>query len=402
MSVALTLTVKSAALPRVAAGHPWIFANELARPFKTAEPGGLVDLRSTRGAWIGRGYYNPKSVIAVRVLSREAVDIDQAFFSRAIGAAQALRERCVPGEDAYRVVFGEADGLPGLIVDRYGPVLVVQMLTAGMERLTDAVVTALVDRYRPAAIVARNDAGSRKLEGLPVEKRVLYGALPRDVVIVKNGLHFGVDVWDGQKTGFFLDQSSNYRALGAWAKNARVLDAFCYTGAWGLHALRDGAAVALGLDASQKALAAAEANAARNGLNARVEYHRVDVFTELRRLLAGGERYDLIVLDPPSFAKTRREKPGALRGYKEINRVGMSLLAPGGVLVTCSCSHPIDAASFHGVLVEAAADARRTFRQIARRTQASDHPIVLGIPETEYLQCVILQDHAAGLTSPRV
>lgn len=392
MNIGPTLTVKSSALPRVAAGHQWIFANELARPLKTAEPGGLVDLRSTRGEWIGRGYYNPKSVIAVRVLSREAVDIDQAFFSRAIGAAQALRERCVPGEDAYRVVFGEADGLPGLIVDRYASVLVAQILTAGMERLTDAIVGALVERYRPAGIIARNDAGSRKLEGLPVEKRVLFGALPPDLVITKNGLFFGVDAWDGQKTGLFLDQSSNYRALGAWAKNARVLDAFCYTGAWGLHALRDGAAFVLGLDASEKALAGAAANAARNGLSERVEYRRVDVFTELRRLLAGGERYDLIVLDPPSFAKARRDKPGALRGYKEINRLGMSLLAPGGVLVSCSCSHPIDAATFHGVLVEAAVDAKRTFRLIARRIQAPDHPIVLGIPETEYLQCVILQE----------
>jgi 23S rRNA (cytosine1962-C5)-methyltransferase len=394
MTTRLTLTVKPTALPRLATGHPWIFANELARPPKTAAPGCLVDVRTSRDGWIGRGYYNPKSVIAVRLLAREAVDIDQAFFARAIAAAQALRDRALPGEDAYRAVFGEADGLPGLIVDRYGSVLVAQILTAGMDRLTDAIVDALVDRYQPAAIVARNDAGSRKLEGLAVEKRVLYGALPSDLIITKNGLHFGVDVWEGQKTGFFLDQSANYRALAPWAKGARVLDAFCYAGAWGLHALHQGAAGVLGLDASEKALAAARSNAARNGLSERAEYRRGDVFDDLRHLLAADARYDLIILDPPSFAKARKDRVRALRGYREINRLGMSLLAPGGVLVTCSCSHPIDPATFHGVLVAAAGDAQRTFRLIARRTQGPDHPIVLGIPETEYLQCVILQDRA--------
>jgi 23S rRNA (cytosine1962-C5)-methyltransferase len=246
-------------------------------------------------------------------------------------------------------------------------------------------------------IVARNDAGSRKLEGLPVEKRLLHGAKPDRVVVTKNGLSFDVDVWEGQKTGLFLDQSANYRAIAAWAKGARVLDTFCYAGAWGLHALRHGAASVLGLDASEKAVATATANASRNGLSERVEYRRVDVFDELRALLAAGALYELIILDPPSFAKARKDKAGALRGYKEINRLGMSLLAPGGVLVTCSCSHPIDAAAFHDVLVEAASDAKRTFRLIERRTQGPDHPIVLGIPETEYLRCVMLQDR----TGPR-
>jgi 23S rRNA (cytosine1962-C5)-methyltransferase len=388
------VTVKSTALARLGAGHPWIYANELARPTKTAVPGGLVDAQTTRGVWIGRGYYNPKSVIAVRLLSRDPVEIDEGFFTRAIARAQALRERVVPGEEAYRVVFGEADGLPGLIVDRYGSVLVAQFLTAGMDRFTDAIVNALIERYQPTAIIARNDAGSRALEGLPVEKRLLHGDRPDRVLVTKNGLAFAVDVWEGQKTGLFLDQSANYRAIAPWAKGARVLDTFCYAGAWGLHALRHGAVSVLGLDASEKALATARANASRNGLSERAEYRRGDVFDELRKLVGAGARYELIILDPPSFAKTRKEKTGALRGYKEINRLGMSLLAPGGVLVTCSCSHPIDPATFHDVLVEAASDARRTFRLIARRTQGRDHPIILGIPETEYLQCVMLQEQA--------
>jgi len=392
MTPRLTLTVKSTALARLGAGHPWIYANELARPPKTAMPGAIVDVRTAQGAWIGRGYYNPKSVIAVRLLSREAAEIDAAFIARAIDRAQALRDAVVPGEEAYRVVFGEADGLPGLIVDRYGSILVVQILTAGMDRLADAIVAALVDRFQPGAIVARNDSGSRKLEGLPVEKRLLHGAKPDRVVVGKNGLQFEVDVWEGQKTGLFLDQSANYRAIAPWAKGARVLDTFCYAGAWGLHALRHGAVSVLGLDASEKALATAAANASRNGFDERVEYRRVDVFDELRRLLAAEARYELIILDPPSFAKARKDKAGALRGYKEINRLGMSLLAPGGVLVTCSCSHPIDAATFYDVLLEAASDAKRTLRLIARLTQGPDHPIVLGIPETEYLQCVMLQD----------
>lgn len=396
MTAPLALTVKPPALGRLQAGHPWIYANELASPPKTATPGALVDVRTAQGAWIGRGYYNPKSVIAVRLLSREAVEIDAAFIARAINRAQALRDAVIPGDEAYRVVFGEADGLPGLIVDRYGSVLVVQILTAGMDRLTDAIVGALVDRFAPTAIVARHDAGSRKLEGLPVEKRLLHGAKPDCVLVTKNGLAFEVDVWEGQKTGLFLDQSANYRAIAPWTKGARVLDTFCYAGAWGLHALRHGAVSVLGLDASEKALTTARANASRNGLSERAEYRRVDVFDELRKLLAAGARYELIILDPPSFAKARKDKAGALRGYKEINRLGMSLLAPGGVLATCSCSHPIDAASFHHVLVEAAADAKRTFRLIARRTQGPDHPIILGIPETEYLQCVLLQDRANG------
>jgi 23S rRNA (cytosine1962-C5)-methyltransferase len=394
MAPELTVTVKSTALARLRAGHPWIYANELGRPTRKAVPGALVDVQTTRGVWIGRGYYNPKSVIAVRLLSRDPVEIDEGFFAHAIARAQALRDRVAPGEEAYRVVFGEADGLPGLIVDRYGSVLVVQFLTAGMDRFTDTIVKALIERYHPIAIIARNDAGSRKLEGLPVEKRLLYGERPDRVLATKNGLEFTVDVWEGQKTGLFLDQSANYRAIAPWAKDARVLDTFCYAGAWGLHALRHGALSVLGLDASEKALVTARANASRNGLGERVEYRRVDVFDELRKLVAAGARYELVILDPPSFAKTRKDKAGALRGYKEINRLGMSLLAPGGALVTCSCSHPIDLATFHDVLVDAASDAKRTFRLLTRRTQGPDHPIVLGIPETEYLQCVILQERA--------
>lgn len=260
-----TLIVRSKALQRIRTGHPWIYANELARMPKHWEPGQLVNLKTETGAWIGRGYYNSNSVIAVRLLTREDVSIDETFFDQKIQNAQALRERLLPGEEAYRVVFGEADGLPGLIIDRYGSVLAAQFLTAGMERLSDIILKILISRFNPTVIVARNDTQSRKLEGLPVEKKLLYGKLPDSLIIHKNGMSFEVDVWEGQKTGFFLDQSENYKTLASFVRGKRVLDAFCYTGAWGLHALQYGAASVLGLDSSEKAIQQARANARRNG-----------------------------------------------------------------------------------------------------------------------------------------
>ncbi len=391
MNTLPTLIIRSKALQRLQTGHPWIYSNELARTQKHCEPGQLVNVKTGDGDWIGRGYYNPLSVIAVRLLTREDIPIDEGFFEQKIQQAQALREQLLPGEEAYRLVFGEADGLPGLIIDRYGSVLVTQFLTAGMDRLSDLILKILINRFNPTAIVARNDAASRKLEGLSVEKKLLYGELPASVVISKNGLSFEVDVWKGQKTGFFLDQSENYRALAGLAKDRRVLDAFCYTGAWGLHALHYGATSVLGLDSSEKAIQQAQANAVRNGMEDRASFQEEEVFDGLRKLLAKGERYDLIILDPPSFVKNRKELKDAIRGYKEINRLAMLLLTAEGILVTCSCSHLMDAATFRSILVDAAADAKRSFRIIAWRTQGPDHPIILGIPETEYLKCVILQ-----------
>jgi 23S rRNA (cytosine1962-C5)-methyltransferase len=388
-----TLIIRSKVLQRLRTGHPWIYSNELARTQKHCEPGQLVNVKTGDGDWIGRGYYNPLSVIAVRLLTREDVPINEGFFEGKIQQAQTLRERLLPGEEAYRLVFGEADGLPGLIIDRYGSVLVTQFLTAGMDRLRDLILKILINRFQPTAIIARNDAPSRKLEGLPVEKKLLYGELPASVVISKNGLSFEVDVLEGQKTGFFLDQSENYRALAGLAKGKRVLDAFCYTGAWGLHALHYGATSVLGLDSSEKAIQQARANAKQNGMENRATFQEEEVFDGLRKLLEKDERYDLIILDPPSFVKNRKELKDAIRGYKEINRLAMLLLTTEGILVTCSCSHLMDATIFRSILVDAAADAKKSFRIMAWRTQGPDHPIILGIPETEYLKCVILQSH---------
>jgi len=387
------LAIKSPAVRRLKSGHPWIFSNELIRPPKNLEPGQPVDVRDPQGGWIGRGYFNPRSLIAVRILTRERLDIDAPWLEGKISDAASLRERWLPDEGTCRLVFGEADGLPGLIIDRYGPVLVAQFLTAGMDRLTEPVLQALIGRFQPAAVIARNDTPSRLLEGLPQEKRVLYGEIPSPLVIQKNGLSFEVDVLEGQKTGFFLDQTANYRRLEEWAKGARVLDAFCYSGGWGIHAARYGAREVTGLDSSDKAIRLARANAERNGLSAICHFLQEDVFDGLRRLGAVGERFDLIILDPPAFAKSRQKIKEAIRGYKEINRQAMRLLSANGILVTCSCSHLINRPMFREMLVSASSDAKRAFYVAAWHTQNRDHPIVLGIPETEYLNCAVLQVH---------
>lgn len=385
------LVIKSRTEKRLMTGHPWIFSNELIRLPKDLEPGQIVDVKSHLGKWIGRGYFNPRSLIAVRLLAREPVAIDEDFLEKKLLLAQSLREQWLPGEEACRIVFGEADGLPGLIVDRYGSVLVAQFLTAGMDRLTEPVVRVLVKRFRPAAVVARNDSASRLLEGLAQEKRLLYGEIPPSVIIQKNGLSFEIDAWEGQKTGFFLDQSENYRTLEGLANNARVLDAFCYTGAWGVHAARYGAKSVLGMDSSEKAILQAEANTERNRLGSVCRFTKEDVFEGLRRLQTSGEKFDIVILDPPAFAKSRQKVKEAIRGYKEINRLAMMLLSPNGILITCSCSHLIGPEMFRDMLVSAAADAKRSFYIADWRTQGRDHPIVLGIPETQYLKCVVLQ-----------
>ncbi|MBI3596258.1 MAG: class I SAM-dependent rRNA methyltransferase [Nitrospirae bacterium] len=385
------LVIKAHAAKRLKTGHPWIFSNELTRLPKELEPGQPVDIQNHRGEWIGRGYFNPRSLIAVRLLQRERIEINEDFLERKISGAQALRERWLGGEEAYRVVFGEADGLPGLIIDRYGPVWVAQFLTAGMDRLTEPVLRVLIKRFHPTAVVARNDTAGRVLEGLAQEKRLLYGELPSPLVIQKNGLSFEVDVWEGQKTGFFLDQSENYRCLEGMVRDARVLDAFCYTGVWGLHAARYGAREVIGLDSSEKAIDEAQGNAQRNGLASVCTFLQEDVFDGLHRLREAKERFDCIILDPPAFAKSRQKVKEATRGYKEINRLAMTLLSSGGILITCSCSHLVSPELFRETLVSAAADAKRSFYITAWRTQGRDHPIVLEIPETEYLKCAILQ-----------
>ncbi|TAL12228.1 MAG: class I SAM-dependent rRNA methyltransferase [Nitrospirae bacterium] len=376
---------------RLLAGHPWIYRNEVEGWPPSAEPGDLVDVFDGRKRFLGRGYLNPRSTIAIRLFGRDRSPIDEGFFANRIRQAQAWREKVLGGRSAYRVVHAEADGLPGLIVDRYGDALVLQILTAGMDRRRDLIVNALQEILAPRIIVARNDSPMREREGLPRERGVPFGALPPELVVQVNGLDVAVDLLEGQKTGLFLDQIENYRLLERLAEGAEALDCFCYTGLWGLHAARYGAARVTGLDQSAPAIERATALAERNGLAGRCTYRVGNVFDELKERDRRRESFDLVILDPPAFVKTRARLPEAVAGYKEINLRAMRLLRPGGCLITCSCSHHLTADRFRQILQEAAGDVRRTVRLVAQGAQGHDHPVLLGMPESEYLKCFVLQ-----------
>lgn len=386
-----SLRLNKTVAARIGRGHPWVYQNELPDLPADLPPGTSVELVDSRGRFVAVGYCNPRSVITVRILSREREKIDQGFFVKRVEAADHLRRRWYGGEEAYRVVYSEADLLPGLIVDRYGSYVVVQILTAGMDGRTDLILGAIEEVLSPEAIVARNDVSSRALEGLKTESAVLSGSYAPPAVVSKNGLTFEVDLLGGQKTGFFLDQSENYLALQGLVEGAEVLDAFCYSGGWSLHAARFDAKAITGIDASEGAIALARRNAARNGFDARCQFQAANVFDFLKQGEEEGKRYDCIILDPPSFVKRRKEIANAVRGYKEINLRAMKLLRPGGFLVTCSCSYHLSQNQFREMLLDAAGDVGRTLRLISLRSQGRDHPALLALPETEYLKCAFLQ-----------
>lgn len=376
---------------RLMAGHPWIYRNELAGWPASAEPGDLADVHDSRGHFLGRGYLNPRSTIAVRLLARERVPIDQSFFARRLRQAQAWRELIIGSRSAYRVVYGEGDGLPGLIVDRYSDAVAFQVLTAGMERRRDLILNALDEVLHPRTIVARNDSPMREREGLPRERGVVRGDPAPCPVVQMNGLEIAVDLLEGQKTGLFLDQVENYHLIQRLAPNAEMLDCFCYTGLWSLHAARYGAARVTGIDQSAFAVERATALADRNGFSDRCVFQAGNVFDELKERDRRREAFDLIILDPPAFVKTRARLPEAVAGYKEINLRALRVIRPGGFLVTCSCSRHLSAERFRGLLLEAARDVRRSLRLVAQGAQGPDHPVLLGMAETEYLKCFVIQ-----------
>jgi 23S rRNA (cytosine1962-C5)-methyltransferase len=382
-----TVKLKQKEDRRILRGHPWVFSNELREVPKDCIPGDIVDVADHSGRFVGRGYINPRSLIAVRILTRKQETIDLAFLRRRISAARALRDSLGFG-GSCRAVFSEGDGLPGLIVDKYGATLVIQSLTAGIDRLLGEVITALTDEYTPEAIVLRNDTGSRVLEGLAQEKRVVLGAIDGPITLEESGISFRADVLEGQKTGFFFDQRENRLALKDYVRGRRTLDCFCYVGAWSLAAARFGASEVIGLDSSEKAIALATENAVLNGLAA--QFKAADVFDELRALEKQHERFGCIILDPPAFVKSRTKVREGLKGYKEINLRAMKLLEPGGILATCSCSHHIDEALFREMLIDAAYSAGRQARVLEMRSQARDHPVLLAAKETQYLKCAIL------------
>ena len=383
-----TLRLKKKEERRVLRGHPWIFSNELVEVPADAAPGEIVDVVGASGGFVGRGSFNPRTLIAVRLLTRKQEPVDAAFLQARIRKARDLRESLGLG-DSYRAVYSEGDGLPGLIVDRYGDTLVVQLLTAGMDRMQDDIIAALRAVYAPGAVVLRNDGASRALEGLGQEVRVAVGEVAGPVTFEESGIRFRADVLGGQKTGFFFDQRENRLAFRGLAKGRRTLDCFCYVGAWALAAAKAGASEVTGIDSSANAVGLAAENAGLNGLEAR--FIAADVFESLREYERQKERFGCIVLDPPAFVKSRAKVREALKGYKEINLRAMRLLEPGGVLATCSCSHHIDEALFREMLIDAAFSAGRQARLLEMRSQARDHPVLLAARETQYLKCAILQ-----------
>ena len=335
-------------------------------------------------------YWNPASEITLRVMSLREEPIDRDFIFRRVREAVDYR-RSFADLRSCRLIFAESDRLPALIVDSFGDTLVVQCLALGMERFLPDVVDALAETVKPKGIWARNDVPVRRKEGLPMTTGLLWGEVPDRVEMVENGIRFLVDVKEGQKTGFFLDQKENRAAIAPFVKDQRVLDCFTHTGSFALHAGHYGAAEVTGVDISDYACAFAAENAALNGLQDRVRFVAANAFDLLSEASRSGEVYDVIILDPPAFTKTRAAIESARRGYKEINRRALNMLRPGGYLVTCSCSQHILPTMFRDIVLSAAVDARVQLRQIEFRTQGRDHPILPGVPETQYLKCGIYQ-----------
>jgi 23S rRNA (cytosine1962-C5)-methyltransferase len=371
----------------VASGHPWIFSSDVVDR-GTAAAGDAVQVLDTRGRALGTFHYSAASQICLRRLSNRAESIDAAFFRRRIQAATDYRRRVVRNSTAFRLVYGEADRLPGLVVDRYADYLVVQTLDQGMDRAKDEIVTILEELFSPRAIVLRNDVAVRAKEALPMESAVVRGSVDGPVAVEMNGLKLEADLLKGQKTGVFLDQRENYLAAARYARGT-ALDCFTCTGGFALHIAPHCESVEA-VDSSAEALATAGRNRDANGI-ANLSFREANVFDLLAGYVAAGRKFSTVVLDPPAFAKSRTALEGAARGYKEINLRALQLLDRGGVLATCSCSHHVSEAMFLEIVAEAALDAGRTLRVLERRTQAQDHPILLTVPETCYLKCLILE-----------
>jgi 23S rRNA (cytosine1962-C5)-methyltransferase len=387
-----TVLLKPGEADRIVAGHPWVYANEIQRLTRQPADGEPVQVKDSRQRLLGVGFFNSKSKIAVRVLSPERIALDQSFFEERIRAALAVRRRHLPGASSFRVVNAESDFLSGLIVDKYEDVLVAQISSLGMDKRKPEIVAALQKILPSRAILERSDVASRKFEGLAETNGVLSGELIGPVSVNLNGLRFQADLPAGHKTGLYLDQQSNYQAVSQFARNAQVLDCFSFLGGFGLHAARAGAVHVHLLDQSAEAIEASRGNAAANQLAERCSFEAVNVFDWLKANTAVKPhervipRFDLIILDPPSFTRNRAAVPDALRGYKEIHLRALKLLKPGGVLATFCCSHHVSAQLFQDTLLSAAYDTRRILRRVATYSQSPDHPVIPMIPETEYLK----------------
>jgi 23S rRNA (cytosine1962-C5)-methyltransferase len=382
----VTIHLKSRGESRVRNGHPWVYRSDVARV--DAEPGAIVQVLGARDLPVGYALYSDRSEIAVRMLTRGRQVPDAGWWRDRIHDAVSYRESLRIDATAYRVIHGEADRLPGFVVDRYGEYLVLQALVQGIDRLLPDLTRGLVERLHPAGILARNDPRVRLLEGLEQTVTVLHGEVPAAIEVREGGVRYIVDPYRGQKTGLFLDQRENRVAAAAYA-HGRALDAFSYNGGFAL-ALAPVCDEVIAVDISEDAVARITANAAHNGVS-NVRAHAMNVFDELRELERRGERFDTIVLDPPAFAKNKAAVPKALSGYKEINLRALKLLTPGGILVTCSCSYNVSESMFADVLAAAAVDAHADVVVIEKRMQGRDHPVLMTVPETYYLKCFVLR-----------
>lgn len=372
--------------------HPWIYSGAIARVGGNPKAGDTVAVKGADGTFLAWAAYNPRSQIAARVWSfHEHERVDAAMIGRRLDAALAYRARLAIDSDGQRLVYGEADGLPGVVVDRYGPVLVLQLTTAGAEAWREVIIEALIERFPEAVLYERSDAEVRLLEGLQARVGCIRGVLPQPLEIHEHGLRFRVDVTRGHKTGFYLDQRENRRLVAMHARERDVLNCFAYTGGFTVHALAAGARSVLSVDSSAEALQLAAEHVTRNGLDpTRCAWWTADVFQALRRLRDAGRRFGLIILDPPKFAPTHQLVDHAARGYKDINLMAMKLLEAGGILATFSCSGGVSGELFQKIVASAAWDAGADLRLLARLGQATDHPVSLAYPEGEYLKGLLL------------
>ena len=385
------IILKKRISPRIANGHPWVFANEIDKIDDQIEEGGIADIHYGDGKFVGRGYVNTKSQIVARILTRNKQEvINEEFFFNRIMHAWQYRQKLGYIENC-RLIFGEADFLPALVIDKFNDYFVLQTLALGIDKWKAAIVNALNTIFNPKGIYERNDVPVRELEGLPQQKGFLSAPFETIIVINENGLKFNVDIQNGQKTGYFLDQQDNRRSLKNFVKDADVLGAFCYTGTFELHAGYYGAKSVLGIDISASAIEQASRNAVLNQLEKNCKFQEVNAFDALKLWSKEGRQYDVVILDPPAFTKSRETIEKAITGYKEINLRGMKLVKKGGFLVTCSCTNLVNPELFLEIIQMAARDARRTLRQVEYRAQSSDHPIVWGIDNTHYLKFLIVQ-----------
>ena len=382
-----TVTISKRGAQRVRARHAWIYRSDVTEQ-SAAAAGQVVRVIDPQQRVLGSALYSSRSQIALRMLSFDDAEINRDFWLMRLAAAQRLREQVVRDATAYRLVYGESDLLPSLIVDRYNDCIVIQTLSQGMDALKPMWIDLLSERYGPRAIIERNEARVRDLEGLPRVTGVVFGADPGELVIEESGVKLNINLVEGQKTGSFLDQRENRAAARAYARG-RVLDCFTYQGAFALHLAREAQHVT-GVDVSAPAIGQARRNAELNGAS-NIEFVEANVFDLLREMEQSGERFDVINLDPPAFAKNRASVEGAMRGYKEINLRAMKMLTKGGTLVTSTCSYHMSEESFLNVLAGAAADAGRSIQLIEKRTQSRDHPVLVSMPETYYLKCMIIR-----------